>query len=160
MERFSQPSTLLLTGIATITIGLVLAWLLSTLIVYLSAAIAGANPKLNNLWPAVVWTWEPFIFRELLQATLTLITGRIVLYPGLGFLITSGDTVADAADPMFMAASQIDLFSLWHVFLIYKLMRAVAGLGTSSSLAIAIVYAAINIGLRMIPMLIGSALQP
>ncbi len=160
MDRFSEPNAILMMGVVTIALGLVVAWLISVMIVYLGASVSGSTPKLNALWPAVVWTWLPLAFRELLQAVWGGINGTIVRYPGLSYLLATGDTAADQLAPLYLAASQIDLFALWHVVLIFVLLRSVTKLGMGSSLIITILYSAINIGLRLIPALLGSAFTP
>ena len=124
MERFMQPNSILITSIITITIGLILAWLISTLIIYLGSSIAGASPKLNSLWPVIVWAWIPFFFRSVLQTIWSLVSDSLVMNPGLAYFVSTGDITADQTNPLFVAASQVDLFSIWHAVLIYILLRA------------------------------------
>ena len=53
--------------------------------------------------------------------------------------------------------SQIDLFGLWHVILIYVLLRVVAGRGRGSAALLTFLYALIQVGLRVLPTLAGGA---
>ncbi|MCO6453202.1 MAG: YIP1 family protein [Caldilineales bacterium] len=160
MERFTQPNFIFATGAATTLIGLALAWAISTLLIYLGAALAGASFKFGGLWPAVIWTWLPLAIRSYVQTLWVVITDSIVLYPGLSRFFATGDTTADQASLLYVAAAQVDLFAVWHLVLIFVLFRAVARLGIASSTILTLLYAVISIGLRLLPIAVGGAFSP
>ncbi len=145
-ERFTQPRTVLLTG----SIGTVL----SLLILYFGSALFGAMPKAQTLWPAVVWSWLPFALRGFLQTGWSLANQALIQYQGLSYFVATGDVAADSQRPLFVALSQIDLFSLWHVVLVYVLLRVVVRLGSGGAFSLTLLYALLNIGLRVLPVFI------
>lgn len=157
IERVTSPSFIFGTGAITILLGLLIAWGLASLILYLGASLFGGQIKIGRLWPAIVWTWIPFALRGFLQTGWSAVNGSPIHYPGLSYWLATGDAVKDQTQPLFALASQVDLFGIWHGLLIYLLLRAVARLGSGSALVLTLVYIAINLGLRLVPALLGGA---
>ena len=151
MERMTHPQAIFLNGSVGIILGLLLAWTLSILILYFGIALMGTSVKAGGLWSAIIWTWTPLALRPLVQAGWSLYAGALITYPGLSRFVATGNAFDDQRNPLFVAASQIDLFSLWHLILIYILLRVVGKLGRSGSIALAILYALIQVGLRVLP---------
>ncbi len=149
MERFMQPNFMLAQGALGILLGLLFAWILSTLIIFLSASIGGANPKASSMWALVLWTWIPFVIRNLVYSAFGMFTEAFVRSPGLSYFVSTGDLVEDQQNPLYVAAAQVDIFSLWHLVLIYILLRAAIAMGRGSAIAITIFYALVNVGLRV-----------
>jgi hypothetical protein len=154
-ERFSQPRTMLIMGVFSTALGLAVGLLLGSAILYFGAALFGAMPKFNQIWPAFAWTWLPFVFRSFLQAAWSTINQALITYPGLSYLVATGDTLADNKNWTFVALSQIDLFSLWHVLLVYLLLRVVTRLGGGSAFVLTLLYAVLTLGLHLLPVLAG-----
>lgn len=154
-ERFTQPRTVLLTGSLGTVLSLAVALGLAMLILYFGSALFGAMPKAQALWPAVVWSWLPFALRGFLQTGWSLANQALIQYQGLSYFVATGDVAADSQRPLFVALSQVDLFSLWHVVLVYVLLRAVVRLGGGGAFSLTLLYALLNIGLRVLPVFIG-----
>ncbi|HEY52802.1 MAG TPA: hypothetical protein G4N94_05030 [Caldilineae bacterium] len=161
MERFMQPNFMLIQGAIGILLGLLLAWVLSTLLIFLSASIGGANPKATSMWALILWTWIPFVIRNLVYSAFGMFTDAFVRSPGLSYFIATGDLAKDQTNPIYVAATQVDIFSLWHLILIYVLLRAAIGMGKGGAIAVAILYALVNVGLRVgasqLPALFGAS---
>lgn len=160
MERFTSPAFIFGSAAVTSILGLFLAWGVAVAIFYFGAALAGPNVPLAKLWPATVWTWLPFALRGFLQSAWTLVSGKPILYPGLAFLVATGDTTADQTNPLFAATAQMDLFALWHLLLVYLLFRVVARMGAVGSFILTLIYAAIALGLRVAPVFAAGAFTP
>ena len=160
LDRMMSPVTLFATGAITGVIGLALGWLISMVLLYFGASLLGADVKFSGLWPAVIWTWLPFAFRGFVQTAWTAVNDQLVHYSGLAYFFASGDVAADQRNMGFVAASQVDLFAVWHLLLVYVLLRNVTQLRTSSALILTLVYAVINLALRVLPVLLGTALSP
>lgn len=125
MTRFSTPPMLVLIGSLTNTISLLLGWLIGAAIVYFGLTIGGTELRFPPLLAAFSWTWLPFAFRDLFSAVWNLITGVFIVNPGLSYFVSTGDNLADQANPLWLLAGQMDLFWLWHLVLIYALVKAV-----------------------------------
>ncbi len=149
MDRLMQPNFMLIQGGIGILLGLVLAWGISTLIIYLSASIGGANPKASSMWALVLWTWIPFVIRNVVYGVFGLFSDAFSRSPGLSYFVSTGDLINDQTNPLYVAAAQVDIFSLWHLVLIYILLRVPISMGRGSAIAITLLYAVINVGLRV-----------
>ena len=154
IERMTQPQTLLMTHAVQVVLGLAFAWALAMLILYFSIALIGTPVKVNGLWAAVAWTWIPLALRPLAQLIWNLYSNSLIQYPGLSYFFTSGKIAEDQKNPLFIAATHLDLFSLWHLVLIYILLRVVGKLGVGSSFIVTLLYALIQLGVRVLPTMI------
>ncbi|NUQ37284.1 MAG: YIP1 family protein [Caldilineales bacterium] len=157
IERFQTPEFIFLSGAGVLIIGLFLAWLVSSMLIYFGASLTGARMSMPQVWPAVVWAWLPFALRAGLQSLWAFLTDRMILYPGLSYLTASGDTVADQTRPLFTLAAQVDLFALWHLVLVFLIFRHIARSSRGAAFMLTLLYAAINLGLRLLPTLLGGA---
>ncbi len=151
MEKMTQPGVLFGTAAGSLVAGLLIAWGLSMLILYFSIALLGTPVKASGLWAALLWTWIPFALRPLVQLAWSLHSGALITYTGLTYFIASGNPINDQRNPLFVAASQIDLFALWHLILIYILLRVVGKLGRGGAVALTILYALILLGVHVLP---------
>jgi len=151
VERMIQPSAILLTTVGTSLLALLLAWAFAMLILYFGIALLGTPVRANGLWAAVVWTWVPLALRPLVQLAWSLLSGHLLTYQGLAYFVASGDIAQDSKNPLFLAAAQIDPFNLWHLALIYLLLRVVGRLSRLSSVGVTIFYALIMGGIHVIP---------
>ncbi|MCX7852467.1 MAG: YIP1 family protein [Caldilineales bacterium] len=156
IERFNSPVFLFASGAVGILLGLIAAWLLAAGLLYFGAAILGASLPFNRWWAPVVWTWVPFGLRGFVQAAWSLVNGSLIRYNGLAYLVASGDSTADQANPLFALASQMDLWTLWHGVLVYLLLRTAARLGRGSAIALTLFYAVVSLGLRVLPVVAGN----
>jgi hypothetical protein len=157
MATFTSPLALGLIGLATSAIGLAIGWLLGAGILYLGLAIGGGEASYASLAAAMSWTWLPFALRDLVSAGWTLATGMVRANPGLSYFVATGDSVADASNPLWLLAGQVDLFWLWHLALVYALVKAARPRG--GALGLTIVYALIYLALRVGPALLAAGLS-
>ena len=148
-ERLTQPNFMFIMGAVGILLGLLFAWALSTLFIFLSASVGGANPKASSMWALVLWTWIPFVIRNLVYSAFGMFSEAFARSPGLSYFVSTGDLVEDQQNPLYVAAAQVDIFSLWHLVLIYILLRAAIAMGRGGAIAITIFYALVNVGLRV-----------
>lgn len=125
ITRFSTPQMLILIGSLTSAISLLLGWVIGAGMVYFGLTIAGTEGRFPPLLAAFSWTWLPFAFRDFFSAVWNLVTGALMVNPGLSYFVSTGDPVADQTNPLWLLASQVDLFWLWHLVLIYALVKAV-----------------------------------
>lgn len=149
MASFSSPLFLGLTAFATGVVGLLIGWLLAAGILYLGLAVGGEEVKLATLMVAVSWTWLPFALRNLLDVGWTLATGVVRVNAGLSYFISTGDPMADASNPLWLLASQVDLFWLWNLGLIYALVKAARPRG--GAIGLTFLYAVIYLVVRVVP---------
>ncbi len=157
MVRFSSPLFLGGTALVTGAIGLLIGWLLTAGILFIGLAIGGEGAKYAPLVAAVSWTWLPFALRSVVDAGWVLATGVVRANPGLSYFFASGDPVADAGNPLWLLAGQVDLFTLWHLVLIYALIKAARPRGSAWGLTI--IYALLYLVLRVVPGLLAARLS-
>ncbi len=157
MATFTSPLVLGLTSFAAGVIGLLIGWLLGAGILYFGLAIGGTGRSYAPLVAALSWTWLPFALRDLVSAGWTLVTGVVRVNPGLSYFVATGDSVADAGNPLWLLAGPIDLFWLWHLVLIYALVKAARPRG--GALGLTIVYALIYLAVRVGPALLAAGLS-
>ena len=155
LERFSSPAFLFASGAVALLVGLVASWLLAAGLLYFGAAILGTSLPFSRWWTPVVWTWVPFALRGFVQAAWSLVNGTVIHYTGFSYLVASGDRMADASNPLFVLAAQVDLWALWHGVLIFVLLRTMARLRRGSAAFLTLFYAVVALGLRVIPALMG-----
>lgn len=157
MARFSSPFFLGATAFVTSAIGLLIGWLLTAGILFIGLAVGGEGAKYAPLVAAVSWTWLPFALRSTVDAGWALATGVVRTNPGLSYFFSTGDPVADAGNPLWLLAGQVDLFVLWHLVLIYALVKAARPRGSAWGLTI--VYAVIYLAIRVLPGLLAARLS-
>jgi hypothetical protein len=157
MATFTSPLFLGLTSFAVGAIGLGIGWLLGAGILYLGLAIGGGGVSYAALAAAMSWTWLPFALRDLVSAGWTLATGAVRANPGLSYFVATGDSVADASNPLWLLAGQVDLFWLWHLVLVYALVKAARSRG--GALGLTVVYALIYLAVRVGPALLAAGLS-
>lgn len=157
MATFTSPLFLGLTSFATSVVGLLIGWLVGAGILFMGLSISGDEVKLSPLVAAMSWTWLPFAVRDLVSTGWTLTTGAVRVNPGLSYFVASGDSLADASNPLWLLASQVDLFWLWHVALIYALVKAVRPKG--GALGLTFIYALLYLALRVGPALLVAGLS-
>ncbi len=157
MATFTSPLAIGLTSFAGSAIGLLIGWLLGAGILFMGLSISGEDVRFAPLVAAMSWTWLPFAVRDLVSAGWTLVTGAVRVNPGLSYFVATGDSLADARNGLWLLASQVDLFWLWHLALIYALVKAARPKG--GALALTIVYGVIYLGLRVGPALLAAGLS-
>lgn len=156
LDRTTSP--MFVGGISFITrgLGLPIGWLIGAAILYFGLAIGGTELKFSALFSVFSWTWLPFALRDFLQAVWTLATGQPLLNPGLSYFFATGDLLADARNPVYALTSLLDLFFLWHIVLVYFLIKAAKQRGGAFGLTV--IYTVLYLALRILPILLSSRL--
>jgi hypothetical protein len=157
MATFSSPVILGLTAFVTSAIGLLIGWLLGAGVLFLGLSIGGEDVTYAPLVAAFSWTWLPFALRDLVSAGWTLATGAVRVNPGLSYFVATGDSLADARNPLWLLAGQVDLFWLWHLVLVYALVKAARPRG--GALGLTMVYLFVYLAIRLVPALLLSRLS-
>lgn len=157
MATFTSPLVVGLTGLASGVIALLIGWLLGAGILYLGLAIGGQAFSYAALVAAFSWTWLPFALRDLVSAGWTLVTGTVRINPGLSYFVATGDSLADAGNPLWVLAGLIDLFWLWHIVLVYALIKAARPRG--GAVALTGVYALVYLAVRLAPAVLAARLS-
>lgn len=158
MTRFSSPGVVLGIALATGLLGIAMAWMVGAGILYFALAVSGRDLRVGQVFGAFSWTWPPFALRDLVSAGWVYFTQQLIVNPGLSYFLSSGDTLADAQDPRWIVAGYFDLFVLWHVVLVYFLVRATARRG--GGVALTILYALVSLVLRVAPRLLAATVGP
>ncbi|MEA3336222.1 MAG: YIP1 family protein [Chloroflexota bacterium] len=149
MATFSDP--LVVGGLTLLTsiLGLLIAWATGAAILYFGLAIGGQDLRFGQIFSAYSWAWLPFCLRDLVNAGWVLVTGEIISNPGLSYFVSTGDLIADAGNPLWILTSKLDLFFLWHVVLVFFLIRAARPRG--SAIWLSIIYVILYLALRVLP---------
>jgi hypothetical protein len=160
IERMLQPNTVLLNAAIQVVLGLVLSWMIAMLVIYFGIALSGTQIKVGGLWNAIAWSWIPLALRPLVQLGWNYYSGALIQYPGLSYFFTSGNPSADRNNPLFVASTFVDLFALWHLALIYVLLRKVGKLGSGGSFLVTLLYAGIQLVIHLLPSLVARLTAP
>ena len=156
MTLFTGPLFVGAMGIAGGLVGAVMSWVLGAAILYVGFNIGGQPLKYSALFSTFSWTWLPTAMRTLLNTGWYLVTGQLVTNPGLSYFAATGDPLADSRNPWWHLAGQIDLFWLWHLVLVYILVKAARP--RSSAIGLTAVYTLIILVLRLAPALVTARL--
>ena len=156
IERTTSPLFVGGIGFLTRSLGLPISWLIGAAIVYFGLAIGGAELKFGAVFVAFAWTWLPFALRDFLTALWTWFTGQPLLNPGLSYFFATGDLLADARNPLYVLTGLVDLFFLWHIVLVFFLIKAARPRG--GAIGLTLVYTALYLALRFLPALLSTRL--
>lgn len=100
-----------------------------------------------------VWTRLPAAIGFLTQAGYIFIMQHMIEQPGLSFLVATGDVLQDARNPFYLVLGRLDIFWLWHLLVVLGLSMA-ARMGRGKSLLLTVLYAALTLGLTVLPTLV------
>ncbi|NJN97428.1 MAG: hypothetical protein HC875_26770 [Anaerolineales bacterium] len=154
MEMTMSLPFMLATGIGFGSIALVVATLLQATFLYFAALISGGESTFGAIFKMSAWSRLPMALGALVQAAFIAVAGRLIPYPGLSFPVSTGDLMQDARNPLFVVLSGIDLFWLWHLLLVVVGLTVAARLGRGKALLLTLVYAALSLGLTILPTLL------
>ncbi|HUW14384.1 MAG TPA: hypothetical protein VM537_31970 [Anaerolineae bacterium] len=158
IDRLQQPGFVLAMAIAGGLLGLALAWLLASAILYFSMVISGADLHFSALFATLPWVWLPFALRDVVQTGWILFRNRLIANPGLSYLVSSGKPLEDATNLLYGVLSYVDLFVLWHLVLVFVLARTLPRFSGGKAFMVTLIYAAISLGLRLLPVILGGSL--
>lgn len=168
MEQAQQmaASPLIITVFPSIAgvLGLVIGWLVWAGALYLVGMVAGGHAPFGVLFRMVVWAWIPYALRGFLQALYILLTGQLIVHPGLSGLVASGQTVEEVltapptAGQMVVSAflARIDLFLFWNLALLVVGTIVVTRLSTRKATALVLGIWLLLVLIGLIPTLISS----
>lgn len=158
LAQINEPWVALGLSIGARIVALILGWLIALLILYLAIIIGGGETQPSRVLAALPWLWVPFALRDMVQTVYVLYRGSPMANTGLSYLVSTGHTAEDLANVWYHVLKQVDLFALWHLVLIYVLFRVVPSFGRAKAFVLAVVYAAVSIGVRLLPMLLPGGL--
>ncbi len=148
MATFQTPlfigASAALTGILALLIG----YLLQAAALYFGALIAGGDIEFSRIFVAVPWLGLPFVLETIVQTIYVGINGRLIANQGLSYLVSTGNRTVDAGSLAYAALGMVTLFWLWHLFLVFKFLRVGPRLSQGTALAVTLLYAALNVGVR------------
>lgn len=160
MARFTQPAIVLGAAAATGLLGLLLALLLASAVLYFSVLIGGSDVTFTTIWALAPWTWLPFALRDLVHGIYLRLTGETTPHPGFAGFVAQPGIAANASNPLYLTLAQVDLFALWHLVLVYSLLRGGVRVTRDKALALTLVYAAVSLAVRVLPGLLLGGLIP
>lgn len=155
METSLSYPVLLASGLGFGALALVVGILAQATFLYFGALMAGGDDmQFGAVFTVSAWTRLPVAIGFLVQAGYTAAAGRMLTHPGLSFLVATGDLLKDARNPMFALLGRVDIFWLWHLLLVVVGVSVAARFGRGKSLALALVYAALSLGITVLPVLL------
>jgi hypothetical protein len=150
MAVFQSPAMIGAMAVATGVFGLALGWLLQAAIVYFGLLIGGAEVDFRRLLAAAPWLGIPFVLETLEQTAYVLSRGQLIVNQGLSYLVSSGKPLEDVRNLTYVALSQVSLFRLWHLWLVYVLLRVAGKLDRGAAFFLTVVYAAVTVGGQLV----------
>lgn len=161
METTLSLPFMLGAGLAFGATALIIGILAQAVFLYFAALVLGGEASFGAIFRISLWSRFPVAFGVLVRAGFTAVFHQMVHYPGLSFLVSSGDLFRDGQNPLYVLFSQLDLFWLWQVLLLVIGLTAAARLGKGKAIILALVYTALSLGLSVLPTLIfgGMAVQ-
>lgn len=155
VEFFMSP---LFIGATTVVFGLlllVIGWVLWAGLLYFVSMVMGGEAKYGQMFSVLAWAWLPYFWRYLTQAGWTFYSNQLITKPGLSFLVATGDMRKDSANFAYVILAQLDLFWLWHLFLIAVGVAVASRFSKGKAFFATVVYGAASLALT----LIGPAIQ-
>lgn len=138
-------------GIAALIVGL----MAQATFLYFSALIAGGDDlNFGSVFTVSAWSRLPLALGLLVQAGYIGLSQQGVRYPGLSFLVATGDLMQDARNPLLPLLARLDLFWLWHLLLVAVGLAIVARFGRGKSLMLTLIYAALTLAFAALPSLL------
>jgi hypothetical protein len=111
----------------------------------------------------VVWAWLPYGLRGLLQTLYILLSGQLIVNPGLSGLVRSEPSVGEAvlappsAGQTFLTTflSRIDLFLVWNLILLVIGVAVTTHLSRRKAALVTLGVWVVLTGLSLLPALVG-----
>lgn len=160
MGMIQSPLFVGATAAVTGIVGLLVGWLVQSALLYFGALIAGGEVEFRRIFAAAPWLGLPLVLGIAVETVHTLVKRQLIVNPGLSYLVSSGKPMTDARTPAYVALSSVTLFWLWHLFLVYTLLRVAPKLGRGTAFTLTILYAALTVGVRVGLAALSGALTP
>ena len=154
IERFSSPMFVGLMASVSGVIGLGIALVISGAVLYFGGLIVGGELDFAPLTAVVVWTWMPFFVRNIVESVWIYLRGGLIINAGLSRLVSVGDPMRDAGNIVFFILSFVQIFVLWHLFLVWAGLRGAERVSRSKATLLVVAYAVVGLGVRWIPALL------
>lgn len=154
MEMTMSLPFMLATSIGVGTLALIVATLAQATLLYFTALVSGGELTFGAMFRMSAWSRMPMAISALVQAGFTAVAGRLIQYPGLSFLVATGDLMQDARNPLFVLLSSLDLFWIWHLLLVVLGVAVVARFGRGKALVLTLVYAVLALAITVLPVLL------
>ncbi len=148
------------TAVVSAVFGLLVGWLAQAALFYFGALIAGSDVDFRRLLSVTPWVNLPFVWETILQAAYALFHGGLLVNQGLSYLVSAGKPLEDARSLAYVALSQVSLFRLWHLLLVYLLFRVGAKVGGGTAFWLTLLYAALGVGVQLALAALAGALTP
>jgi hypothetical protein len=143
MATFSSPAFVAGVGFVTGLLGLLIGWLIQAAILYFTDLLAGGELQFGQIVAAVPWLHLPLALERLLQTAFILSQGKLIVNQGLSYLVSSGNALQDARNLAYVALSQVTLFRLWHLVLVFAFFRGAARFSRATAFWLTLAYAAL-----------------
>jgi hypothetical protein len=155
METGLSRPVLLASTLGFGVLALLIGVLAQATFLYFSALIAGGDDmNFGSVFTVSAWTRLPMAIGFLVQAGFIVFTQGAIRYPGLAAFVSTGDLIQDAQNPLFSLLGRVDLFWLWHLLLVVMGLSVVARIGRGKSLILTLIYAALALGIAVLPSLL------
>jgi len=99
-------------------VGSIIGWLFIALIYWGLILVFGGESNYNKTFTLVIISSVPILISKLVNTFYTLYTGKLIIHQGLSGLVASGKILSDAANPIYLILSRIDIFILWGLILL------------------------------------------
>lgn len=129
-------------------ISALLLWSITAGLLYLLSTLQGGRGSMTRALNLVAWASVPTIIHLIVQVVAVQTTGKLIVSPGLsGFTPPppEGSIVARAL------LGRIDLYLIWHVFLLVVGLKLFTGLNTRKALGSVLVTVGVVMALRIVP---------
>ncbi|HDQ73935.1 MAG TPA: YIP1 family protein [Chloroflexi bacterium] len=164
MENIAtSPLINLLFPIVASVLGLVIAWLIWSGLLYLAGMVFGGRSTFGDLFRMTVWAWWPFVWRGLFQTVYILVSGQLILHPGLSGLVSGAPSASEMVTfspglgqlALIAFLAQVDLFLFWRLALLAVGVIVVMRLSWRKAALIVLGIWLLLTALGLIPTLIG-----
>jgi hypothetical protein len=144
-------------------VGRVVGWLVWAGMLYLAGMVFGGRSAFGQMLSVVVWAWLPYALRGLLQTVYVLLSGQLIVNPGLSGLVRSGPPVSEAvlAPPsagqtlLTTFLSRVDLFLVWNLILLVIGVEVTTHLSRRKATLVTLGVWVVLTGLSLLPALVG-----
>jgi hypothetical protein len=144
-------------------VGLVVSWLAWAGGLYLAGMALGGRSAFGTLFRTMVWTQVPFALRGLVQTIYVLVTGQVILNPGLSGFVgrdLGAEGVVAAPPGLGQLALQgllarVDLYMIWNLVLLVIGVRVVTQLSRRKALLMTLVVWLLLTVLSLAPAIVG-----
>jgi len=149
-----SPTFIALTTIGGGLLALAISWLFQAGVLHFVCLASGSQGHFLQMFSVIAWARLPYFVRDVLQTIYIALTHKLITYPGLSSLVTTGDPLRDSTNLMYALLSRVDLFLFWNVLLGIIGVTVVTGFSRRKAAIISLGYWLLTMGLGLIPVLI------